>query len=1079
MNNDQHLHRRLNPISLVRASAGTGKTFCLTEEFAKLLSPQPDGLLFVEGVDALQIIATTFTNRAADELMQRIQSHLIASEQYESAHLVRGSYIGTVNSICGRLVSEYALTGGLSPSITVLDEIQQRKLFLSSCEGAFGAFIDRLNDLAYRLSVDDWRNDVLSLVALARQNDIAKTDLRIVSEHSWNRLNELLPESLPSGFAEVLDAELLDAMRIAVSSLERSSDETKLTQNALEFLGGALATLEGQGLIPWSYWTRISKLKVAKKTEAELIGLKKIASKYLTHPQLRSDWRDMIDNVVSCACLCLDEYSSFKLTHGLIDFVDQELLAKSLLTSGAISDELADRCKILMVDEFQDTNPIQLAVFLKLAQSVQGSLWVGDEKQSIYAFRGAAPELTQQVCSRLIPETNGTEHQLSTSYRSRPELVSFSNSLFGECMPPLGIAPHTVSISHVARQSTVEMEEPLHFWWLNGKTFDESLISLSAGVLAVLKEPNRFMVQDKQSNLFRPILGSDIAILCRSNEHRLQVAARLVASGLLIATEREGLLDTAECSLAVAALRFMVDPYDTLAAGIIVRFAASNDAWLSDWLRSGFAEFASTVPILQTITEKRTRLMHLTPLETLELAIVGTGIIELIKRLGDFRQRSLNLDALRGLARRYEDDCLATGRAATAAGLMAYLQIRSIDNMQPPNPGEQAVNVLTYHKAKGLEWPLVVLFDLDNVNTSTAFGITVEQEGEIDILEPLRGRRLRYWPWPYGKQRRDVDLGQKAPYSKEFTIAAKKQHAESVRLMYVGVTRARDYLVFAGRPTIDGTSWLKELTDANGQPVLSLPFESGRVEILRDETHVHFVEMKILEPIDGQMGSVSQKRTSIFTTPSPAQTTPKISYRVTPSHLQKSPADDLSSFRISHKISFGQRIPMTGTDDLQIVGDLVHSFLAADDVEKTMTERMQLGHDLLSSWKIASLKAFDLITMSNRLTRAIATNFPGATAFRECPVTGFKGLQRMRGSVDLLLRTSEGYIVIDHKTYPGRMDTWETKCLSYAPQLYVYKQMVEDSGAGVVIGCYIHLPLLGQLLKIDVNQTAVSENLLM
>jgi ATP-dependent exoDNAse (exonuclease V) beta subunit len=297
--------------------------------------------------------------------------------------------------------------------------------------------------------------------------------------------------------------------------------------------------------------------------------------------------------------------------------------------------------------------------------------------------------------------------------------------------------------------------------------------------------------------------------------------------------------------------------------------------------------------------------------------------------------------------------------------------------------------------------------------------------------------------------------------------------------MYVGVTRARDYLVFAGRPTIDGTSWLKELTDANGQPVLSLPFESGRVEILRDETHVHFVEMKILEPIDGQMGSVSQKRTSIFTTPSPAQTTPKISYRVTPSHLQKSPADDLSSFRISHKISFGQRIPMTGTDDLQIVGDLVHSFLAADDVEKTMTERMQLGHDLLSSWKIASLKAFDLITMSNRLTRAIATNFPGATAFRECPVTGFKGLQRMRGSVDLLLRTSEGYIVIDHKTYPGRMDTWETKCLSYAPQLYVYKQMVEDSGAGVVIGCYIHLPLLGQLLKIDVNQTAVSENLLM
>src|ERR1700722_4155509 len=111
MSNHQDLYRRLNPISLVRASAGTGKTFCLTEEFAKLLCPQADGLLFVEGVDALQIIATTFTNKAADELLQRIQSNLIASEQYESAHLVRGSYIGTVNSICGRLVSEYEQTG--------------------------------------------------------------------------------------------------------------------------------------------------------------------------------------------------------------------------------------------------------------------------------------------------------------------------------------------------------------------------------------------------------------------------------------------------------------------------------------------------------------------------------------------------------------------------------------------------------------------------------------------------------------------------------------------------------------------------------------------------------------------------------------------------------------------------------------------------------------------------------------------------------------------------------------------------------------------------------------------------------
>jgi hypothetical protein len=59
------------------------------------------------------------------------------------------------------------------------------------------------------------------------------------------------------------------------------------------------------------------------------------------------------------------------------------------------------------------------------------------------------------------------------------------------------------------------------------------------------------------------------------------------------------------------------------------------------------------------------------------------------------------------------------------------------------------------------------------------------------------------------------------------------------------------------------------------------------------------------------------------------------------------------------------------------------------------------------------------------------------------------------------------HVIIDHKNYPGRIDTWEGKSLSYAPQLYAYKQMVEDSGAGPVVGCYIHLPLLGQLFKIS------------
>ncbi len=1063
MDHEAVVRSYLSPISLVRASAGTGKTFCLTQEFASLLLSQGT-LLFVDDVHAHQIIATTFTNKAADELMQRIQSYLVGLGAYETARLIRGSYIGTVNSICGRLVSEYALEGGLSPSIKVLDENRQRKIFLACSEDPFGAFTDRLSDLAYRLTIEDWRKDVFQIVDLARQNDIARADLLAVSSQSWNRLEQLLPEPFSADRALVLDAELMAAMDVVIHRIERCDDGTKVTIEALEFLRSVYSKGARQRFIPWSNWARISKLKVASKTQSELTELKIAASRYLRHPRLRSDWRAMIENVVSCACLCLDSYSTYKLDNGLIDFVDQELLAYTLLGSGSIAQELGERCKVLLVDEFQDTSPIQLSVFLRLGQSVQRSLWVGDVKQSIFGFRGADPKLMNDVCARLIAETGGSEYHLTKSYRSRPELVSFSNSLFGKCMPPHGIAEEHVRISEVARETAIGVEEPIQFWWLNGKTLDEALTSLSVGMCELLSGPKQLKVHDSDTNMVRPMVGSDIAVLCRSNEHRLELAGRLALQGLQVATERTGLLNTPECVLAVAALRYLVDSYDTLAAATIVRFSCANNEWLSEWLQIGFAAFAKTIPALQAIDESRSRLTHLTPLETLELAIVGSGIVELIKGLDDFRHRALNLDALRGLALGYEDDCLATGRTSTAAGLIASLNENASDALQPKNPNAHAIHVLTYHKAKGLEWPLVVLFDLDSVKTGTAFGVSIEQDVAADIRDPLIGRSIRYWPWPYGKQRVDMDLG-KIPRSNEALVASRKEFAEAVRLMYVGVTRARDYLVFAARPTIDGTDWLKELRDADGNSVLSLPFENGRCEILRDGSDLHFANMQILNPSD---------RPQLATDYAPTYTTPKsvkriafIPYRITPSNIEASGLVAKDGFSISERIVLGTRIVLTGNDDVQRIGDAVHCFFAADDVEQPMAERMQLGRELLAAWTLSSLKPFDLISMSNRLNRAVQEKYVGAKTLFECPVSGTKGNQRIRGAIDLLLRTDAGLVVLDHKTYHGRMSSWEEKALSYAPQLFTYKAMIEEAGAEPVIACYIHFPLLGQLFEVS------------
>jgi ATP-dependent helicase/nuclease subunit A len=280
-----------------------------------------------------------------------------------------------------------------------------------------------------------------------------------------------------------------------------------------------------------------------------------------------------------------------------------------------------------------------------------------------------------------------------------------------------------------------------------------------------------------------------------------------ILDGLVVATERDGLVDTPECVLTLSALRYLVDGYDTIAIAEFVRLTSPDPAateWLTDWLKRGYQDFAKTVPRLVSLADARKQLEHLSPTEVLELAITVGGVCEEIKKWGKVRQRFLNLDALRGLGKSYEELCETRRSAATPAGFITFVDRESKRPFQPPNPADEAVQVLTYHKAKGLEWPMVIMSDLDRPIPATPFGITVESaEATLDPLDPLSGRQIRYWPWPYGLQRTDIPLQSKAARSSEMSVAAKRNIAENLRLLYVGMTRARDYLILSCRPSLE------------------------------------------------------------------------------------------------------------------------------------------------------------------------------------------------------------------------------------------------------------------------------------
>lgn len=1062
---------QIKPVTVISASAGTGKTHTLAQEYVRGLE-KPD-----TSDDSAGIIATTFTNKAAGELVERVRRTLINEGRWSDAQGVLSGYLGTVNSICGRLVSEHALESGLSPDFTVISEQRLPVVFAVAVDSVVHQYVDGMKETASRLKIENWRDIVQNVIDLARNNDLGPSDLRNFSEHSWSGLRKLLPTPAPDETAESLDSHLADSLETTLKILPAKGDVSDLSTKAKESLQDIHRRLTAGNPLIWQDWAVIStiKEKFAKPSKALVQPLCDVALNHSRHPRLHEDLRTVIFGVFNCAADAMEEYTLYKRSHGLIDFIDQELLALKMLQLDEVRDSFREKAKILLVDEFQDTSPIQLAVFLEMAKLVDYSVWVGDDKQSIFSFRGSDPELMNKASKHLVEVSDGTRTKLAKSYRSRPSLVKFTNAVFSRSAKLMDVTADSVMVNEVKRADFPTENLPLHLWWLDGGGSSEQLDSLVSGIELLLSEPHKWPTIDKHSKESRYIRGSDIAILCRTNYSRNAVAKALTARGLTTATQRECLMDTPECILALASLRFLVDQSDTLALAELVKLQSDeDDNWLAAWIHNGKTTALELTPYFQALEAARDELFDRSPSEVLEIAISKGGVLETAMSWGTVRQRFANLDALRGLARDYETHCDSGKSPATAAGLISYLyKIVPNGGNQSANPDENGINILTYHKSKGLEWPLVILYDLHTGGRSSPFDVAIETSEEaVNPLKPLEGRRIRFWPWPYGNQRKNLSLGVAADKTKEGQSSRIRNNSENLRLLYVGMTRARDYLIFACHTKMFGTSWLDMLQnkDDDYQRILTLPLpEESSEEELIDGVPESKARISRLSPSNKDDAKSGQKELVAYGPnfgETVAQHQKRLAYTLSPSTARK---DDFSVGLASaaQVITIGTRLRLSGTPDMRLLGECVHAFLAADDLLANTASRLSVATRILHNWKVSNISSSDLLECSDRLANFLKITFPGATWNREFPVAGRFGIQRLSGSIDLLLERSDGYIIIDHKTFPGRFEEWEEQALSHATQLALYKFQLERSSTKPVLSLLIHMPIVGAIISID------------
>jgi len=613
-------------------------------------------------------------------------------------------------------------------------------------------------------------------------------------------------------------------------------------------------------------------------------------------------------------------------------------------------------------------------------------------------------------------------------------------------------------------------------------------------VARLLAEPPP--VRDRETGAVRPATRRDVAVLARRNDDCRKIAAALAARGIPARIELADLAATPEAILVRSTLALVADPADGVAAMDVSylggRGAADPDGWLSARLvevardraarraaeAAGQAPPEAALPFADDPRVGALRALHersrsLAPVEALDAAISAAGALELLRTWPDPAQRIANLEALRGAARAYEDLCRVRRSAGTVAGLVEHLASladqKDADYQAVPGT-EDAVTLSTWHSAKGLEWPIVVLASLGFAKDRDPWQPGVERPKTFDAARPLAGRWVRWWPWPYGKLSAGLELADRVEHTPEAEVLREDERRERVRLLYVAFTRARDQLVLAaaikeGAACIEA---LQPLVDAG----LRVPFGAA-------EGNASVEVGKAKWPCRVRVLSGAEVE------PEPVTPRPRPWYDGAPpvSRLREiaNPSNETVEApepgRIVAVTALAGRAPLENGTDMGPLGDAIHAFLAAD---RWTGEREAMAARLLSAYGVAGAVApASLVRASDALRAFLDARYPGAAWRREWPVRARftdRGQPRLlQGEVDLFLELPDAFVLVDHKSFPGNDVERDRRLVEeYAPQLGWYARVLESALRKPLLAAFIHFPLRGEVAEVALQAPAAT-----
>ncbi|MBO7497077.1 MAG: UvrD-helicase domain-containing protein [Salinivirgaceae bacterium] len=1045
-------------VTYINAGAGSGKTHRLTETLTQLIKEKK--------VKPDQVILTTFTTKAANEFKEKAKVFLFDAGLYDEAVQLDHAMIGTVHSVCQRMIGKYWFNIGLSPNMGVMAEedttfyISQSLAELPTEEELkllrdFARYFDLREKNGYiskkTINYDFWQEHLKSVIGYATNyelDDFARSEkesLNFVSQFVTNDTNfnftdgELKnivdeQETFLRGYRQSgANDQRLEKLKHARRSLD------KPTLGTLGEINSTIGTPKGYGPLASDFKNRMAYIWTSKmvcdKQKAYISLLFKLALR----------WKE--------------NFVQFKREKNLLDYDDMEKYMRLLLQDDTIKSEISQSFRYLFVDEFQDSSPIQVKIFDALSDLMEHSYWVGDYKQAIYGFRGSDIALTKAVVDQVSKKKDGCDTDtLGKSWRSLPDIVDLNNAVFEK------------TFAGVLEQKNIHLDKTKE-----NENNEDSLryfVSRNDEGLGVADHVLKLLHLGAKPN--------EIAVLARNNDTLAKLAVQLKQLNIPASREDCPVTGSAVYPLVQSLLRIIDNSNDTLSKAIVAilterdyntRQIIESKILIGSDESVDSEDFLADIPLISQLLAIQSNLKQQSVASLVESMIIELNLYDVVKRIpkNDCDDPAFCISCLQKLietAHVYEEHCVQMNLPATIDGYIAYVEaVAPVGNGNP-----DGVQLHTYHSCKGLQWKYVILMsfnknegDLKKAVNRETYGVHVVHSVEPTMDNPYPEVYIRLTPWVYGTAAKVPDeISARIEESDGFKLAYKAMLAEANRLLYVGMTRPADVLIIAIESDRNFLLWPKNV----GMNTVSdtIP-ESGSWDVFG--TGHHFSDFSITEKeldILKPFGDVDETLSMALNIGKPTfgKHEPRF---ISPSGIS-SKGNVASYHDFEKRIPFGEQ-----TSDMAVVGNCIHQIFAG--IEEPGSDKIDMATIIDSYGLSAVLTNKESIARAwTNLSDYLTSTFGAAVkTFHERPFRMDRDGQTIVGSIDLVWQTANGDILIDFKTCPMGLqaildpesDYYAGK---YAGQLDAYTNALVAAGEKV-IKRYIYYPVSGLLVEIE------------